>query len=198
MAYTDTAKNLMIAADGVTHLSAHTAYPGTSGTSEVTGGSPAYARKSITYAAASSGSKSASNQPVFDIPASTTVKWVGAWSASSGGNFLRYSPLGADEKDFTVDVTANTITTDSSHGFTASTVITFYGGTVPAGLTAGTEYYPVSISGNTFSVSATQGGSAIDITAIASSDCRVSKLVAETFASQGTLTISSDVTSVNS
>lgn len=68
-------------------VSAHTADPGATGTSEVTGGSPAYARKAITWNAASSGSATASNTPVFDIPASTTVAFVGLWSAATSGTF---------------------------------------------------------------------------------------------------------------
>ena len=36
------------------------------------------------------------------------------------------------------------------------------GGSIPTGLTAGTAYYVVSPSGNTFSVSATKGGTAIN------------------------------------
>jgi len=30
----------------------------------------------------------ASNQPVFDVPGGTTVKYVGIWDAQSGGNFM--------------------------------------------------------------------------------------------------------------
>jgi hypothetical protein len=79
------------AADGVTavavFVSAHTADPGTTGTNEVTGGSPAYARKAITWSAASSGSAASSNSPVLDIPASTTVTHIGFWSAATSGTF---------------------------------------------------------------------------------------------------------------
>jgi hypothetical protein len=55
--------------------------PGASGTSnEISGGTPAYARQAITFAAASSGSRSASTQPVFDVPGSNTVvSYVGFW-----------------------------------------------------------------------------------------------------------------------
>lgn len=53
-------------------------------TTEVTGGS--YARKAITWSAASNGSKAISNQPAFDIPASTTVKGAAVVTASTGGS----------------------------------------------------------------------------------------------------------------
>jgi len=69
-------------------VSAHTADPGTTGTNEVTGGSPAYARKAIAWAAASAGSMSkTATDPVLDIPASTTVTHIGLWSAMSAGTF---------------------------------------------------------------------------------------------------------------
>jgi hypothetical protein len=48
----------------------------------------AYARKAISFAAASSGSMAASSAPVFDVPAGVTVTHVGFWSASTGGTFL--------------------------------------------------------------------------------------------------------------
>jgi hypothetical protein len=54
-----------------------TADPGTSGsvTGEVTGGSPAYARKAMSWGAASS--SAITGAPVFDVPASTTVTYFG-------------------------------------------------------------------------------------------------------------------------
>lgn len=90
MPFNNTIKNAMLDHSGtlITHVSAHTADPGATGASEVTGGSPAYARKAITWAAASSGSKSANGTlPVFDIPAGTTVTHIGWWSAVTGGTF---------------------------------------------------------------------------------------------------------------
>lgn len=70
------------------YASLHSANPGDSGTSELSGGSPSYARKSVTLGAASGGVKAASTQPVFDVPSGATVAWVGWWDALSGGNFL--------------------------------------------------------------------------------------------------------------
>lgn len=72
----------------ITYASLHTADPDPAGGSEVTGGSPAYARKSITWSAASAGSMDASNQPVFDVPAATTVSYVGFWSAVTAGTYF--------------------------------------------------------------------------------------------------------------
>lgn len=44
---------------------------------EVSGGTPAYARKSVTLAAASGGSRAHSNQPQFDVPAGGNFDYVG-------------------------------------------------------------------------------------------------------------------------
>ena len=76
-----------------TYVSLHSDDPGDTGVNELTGGSPAYARKAITFnnAAAKSMTQSGTD-PVFDVPGSTTVKYVGYWSAVSGGTFL-----GADD-----------------------------------------------------------------------------------------------------
>jgi hypothetical protein len=68
--------------------SLHTANPDPSGGSEVTGGSPAYARKNITWSAASGGVLNSSNAPVFDVPAATTVTHVGFWSAVTSGTYF--------------------------------------------------------------------------------------------------------------
>jgi hypothetical protein len=68
-----------------THGSAHTADPGTTGASEVTGGSPAYARQALTWTAGTTGTATSSG--TFDIPAGVTVAWVGLWSALTAGTF---------------------------------------------------------------------------------------------------------------
>ena len=95
MPYSTAGKNLMLDAlrgtnptVAIAFASLHTSSPGDDGANEVTGGSPAYVRKAITMAAPSAGAIAASTQPVFDVPASTTVTHVGFWSAVSGGTFL--------------------------------------------------------------------------------------------------------------
>jgi hypothetical protein len=73
----------------VTHASLHTADPSTTGANEVSGGSPAYARKAVSFnAVGTDGVVETSADAVFDVPASTTVTYVGLWSASTGGTFL--------------------------------------------------------------------------------------------------------------
>jgi hypothetical protein len=84
----DSGLRLVTPTISITHASLHTGDPSTTGANEVTGGSPAYARKAITFATASSQQIAASTQPVFDVPASTTVTYVGFFSAITTGTFL--------------------------------------------------------------------------------------------------------------
>ncbi len=68
------------------YISLHTADPGETGASEVSGGS--YARQSGTFIAASGGTLD--NDAIMDftdMPA-VTVTHMGVWDAASGGNFL--------------------------------------------------------------------------------------------------------------
>lgn len=92
-------KNLMLngfAASAV-YASLHTADPGNNGASEVTGGSPAYSRELISWAAASAGALTTNAQIVFDVPGSTTVTHLGYWSAAAGGTFYGSRALSASE-----------------------------------------------------------------------------------------------------
>ena len=74
-------------ASGIAYLSLHTDAVGGGSANEVTGGSPAYARKAATWGAASAGSKALTNQPVFDVPA-VTVRRVGFFSAVTAGTYF--------------------------------------------------------------------------------------------------------------
>jgi len=73
-----------------TYVSLHTADPGTTGASEATGGSPAYARKAITWGTPtfSSGTETVSSAATitFDVPAGTYA-YFGLWDALAG-NYL--------------------------------------------------------------------------------------------------------------
>jgi hypothetical protein len=82
----DTAKNtgLTAIAAAITHFGLNTDVVGSGTTNEVTGGSPAYARKAASWAAAASGSIATNTSPVFDIPAGTTVRRVTFHGASTG------------------------------------------------------------------------------------------------------------------
>lgn len=67
-------------------ISMHTADPGSTGSFEATGGSPAYARKQTTWPVASNG-QSVGSMVAFDLPAGTYTH-AGLWTAVAGGTFL--------------------------------------------------------------------------------------------------------------
>lgn len=90
-----------------TYASVHSADPGATGTSnELTGGTPAYARKALTWAAGATRAKAlAATFPVFDVPAGSTVAYVGLWSAIAGtylGCWQVTSEVFAGQGTFTV------------------------------------------------------------------------------------------------
>jgi hypothetical protein len=69
-----------------THGAVYTTAPGASAGTEPSGGSPAYARKPLTWAAGSTGVVSAS--ATFDVPAGTTVNGTGLHDALTAGNYI--------------------------------------------------------------------------------------------------------------
>ena len=64
----------------------YTTSAGSSPGTEVTGGSPAYARKSLSWSDTGDGVQTAT--ATFDVPAGTTVVAAGVHTASSGGTYL--------------------------------------------------------------------------------------------------------------
>lgn len=83
---------------GATYMSLHTADPADTGVNEITGGTPVYARKPITWGAASGGGAvSITNSPVFDIPSGITPTHFGLWTAATGGTYRGGGPLAAPE-----------------------------------------------------------------------------------------------------
>lgn len=91
-----TARN--VALDAVTALctriALHTADPGAANLSanEVAGGSPAYARKAIAFAAAAAGSTTPTADVVLDVPA-TTVSWVSGWNTAGTVRYFKKDVL---------------------------------------------------------------------------------------------------------
>jgi hypothetical protein len=160
------------------YLSLHTAYPGDTGASEVTGGS--YARQEMALDAASAGATA--NTATEDFPNMPAVGgdgvWgVGIWDAASAGNFMAggvLQPSGGHRKVFVVEDAdlANNDITSPGHGLTANDRVVFVplraAGSLPTGIVEGTLYHVIStgLTADVFRVSTTQGGSALDITAI--------------------------------
>lgn len=72
-------------------FSLHTANPGTTGASEVTGGS--YARKTATWTAGAVDGSVVSSQMEFDVASGVTLRFIGCWN---GSTFLWSQALPAD------------------------------------------------------------------------------------------------------
>lgn len=200
MRFSNTAKNRMLdaldeaggAGVGATHGSLHTAYSST-GANELTGGSPAYARKAATWGAAASGAKATSASMVFDVPAASTVRWVGFWDAVTAGNFLGMTPNGGGTPQaFVVPDIANDTLECVAHGYSNGNIVVVWavpGDPLPTGLSEGTVYYVISATTDDLQLSATSGGAAINITAIGAG--LLQRLVEESFGAQGSHTVSS-------
>lgn len=164
---------------------------------EATGGSPAYARQAVTWAAASSGTKANSGSLTFDVPAGTFAYFL-LFNASTGNssNFRGYIPFGGATalKGFaSIDTT---LTNDQffsvAHGMSDGDRVILYNvfsETIPSGVTEGTLYYIVSSATNTFKVSTTLGGGAVDLTAVQGGEIYWQRIVPEVFASQGQITV---------
>lgn len=84
-AFVAASKNTMLDALTVDRLSLHSGDPGSAGLSnELTGGTPAYARKTCVFNAAASGERLLNANVTFDVPAGATVAYVGHWNYNGG------------------------------------------------------------------------------------------------------------------
>lgn len=182
MTWPTTTKNNFLNGQTFTDATLHTAFPGTTGANEVTGGAPAYAAKAITINAASGGQRALNAAVTFDVPA-CTVKWVGLKNA---GVFVGTAPNGgATPKNF-VSIASSDLVYCPAHGWSDTQKIVFFNGTPPGGLTEGTTYFVRDSATDTFKVAATAGGVAIDLTTAASFGCVVCAITEDVYAVQGT------------
>jgi len=211
MFWADAAKGAMLDAIdesavglGMKFGSLHTAYS-TTGASEVTGGSPAYARVALTWAAAAGAPRTkalAATLPTWNVPAATTVGWWGMWDAVTVGNFLGMMPLGAGALRVagieSADLVGNTIQSPA-HGYAVNDRVVLWG-TLPAAtpaLAVGTIYFVGTVpTADTFTLSTTTAnGAPVDITGIG--DFFVQKCVPQTTVTQDTISLASGSVDLN-
>ncbi|MCC6197730.1 MAG: hypothetical protein IT518_25045 [Burkholderiales bacterium] len=170
------------------YLSLHTDYSAT-GANLAAGSSKTAAQ----WAAAASRSKALNAATDITLNGSQTVKWIGYWGGTSGDTFHGMSPNGGSDMTFQLDKTANERIYCEGHGLVNDNKVVFHNDTAPTGLTAGTSYWVVGVTSGDpdyFQVSSSQGGAAINITGEAGQACVVSKIVEETYASNGTHRVS--------
>jgi hypothetical protein len=181
------------AAPATLHIGLHSAYPDETGAgAELTGGN--YSRVAVTNNAANWPNYAAnqkSNGATITFP-TASGNWLEAvavsiWDASSGGNMIARGWLGSDSgKLFTATLAdlftapGHTLVNDDKVA-----VITVLGGTLPTGVVDGTIYFVVGVSGDTFNLSATLAGAAINITAAGAG--LIKKVVPKTVQTNDTL-----------
>lgn len=179
----------------ITHASAMTDF----GTTEATG----VTRQAITWSAAASRAKSNSGALTIPVGAGNNVCGVGLYDASTAGNLLGIAPIGNAAQIWGVAnvVAATNVFTDlEGQTLAADDRVTFVAVedlAVPTGITAGTIYFVLagSLTSTTFTVSATSGGAALDVTADGSVFWM--RTVIQPFVVSGNLTVASGQLSVN-
>lgn len=180
--------------DAVDYISVHNAIPNSSGSNEVTGGT--YARVAITWNTPASGQATNNGALSHNMPAASSAVALGLWSAVTSGTFYGWLPVGSSSFGFgTVDsagVTSDAIQS-AGHGLSnGARVLLFntFAGQLPAGLAEDTLYFVVQAATDTFEVSATDGGSSVNVTGQGELFWMVS--VPESFGSAGVLTTADD------
>lgn len=158
------------------YLSLHTAYPGAAGNQTTSEASyVGYAREAVsrdntgfTVSGQSVTLAAAVSFPQAPTDATDVLMFWAVGTASSGtGKILYTGPIGSNLGAGT-GATDDNITIPGLSGVAVNDRITFIvptGGTIPTGITAGTVYYVISVTGDVITISATEGGSAVDITA---------------------------------
>lgn len=193
MPFTDAARNAALDALGtaITHFTVLQRDAAT----EISGGSPAFARKAASFAAAATGQKASNTSVTFDMPGgltgATAAYFVGFRTALTAGTDMGFFPLGNQAvKEATYDATTDFFTSHA-HGYANGQEIVLYasGGSVPTGFTANAVYYVVGATTDTFQLSATSGGSAVNGTT--NTDVFVQRVIPESFGSQGQLALAS-------
>ncbi|MDF5758608.1 hypothetical protein [Spongiactinospora sp. TRM90649] len=162
------------------------------GATELVGGS--YARQAITWTGAASGVVDNTAQLSIPIPAGAGVQTLGFFGASSGGVSLGYWPIGSAGQ-LLKGVAVVSTTTDETllsrgHGLSADDRVMVWpvaGEALPTGLSATTLYWVRStgLTSDAFTLATTQGGSAVDITALG--EAAWARTVPNVWASAGNL-----------
>ena len=89
--FTTAEENSLLNATTITHVAAFNGEPGNGGTEVGTN------RGAITWSAAASGQKAASNTPQVSCPAGANVTWVGYYDAASAGSLRGKDQLASAE-----------------------------------------------------------------------------------------------------
>lgn len=163
-------------AAGSLYVSLHTAEPGEAG--DQTTSETAYTNYARVAVARTAGGWTVSGNQVSNAAAinfaqcgltgATLTHWGVGTDASGAGKLLYKGPLGASvQGPFTA--TAADVITIPGHTLVVDDRVAFYpayGSSLPTGITEGTIYWVKTVTGNDITISATQGGATLDITAV--------------------------------
>lgn len=178
-------KNLLLAGLSPDTASLHTAFPGTTGANECSGGG--YAQQAIAFGTASGGVRTQTGSAVFSVSAQT-VRWVGYWS---GTTWLFAAPAGgASPKNFIVLPSDDTVYSPA-HGWSDSQKVVIFNGTAPSGTDEGQILYVRDATTNTFKVAASDGGAAIDMATAPSWGAVIAAITEYVYPAAGTFTLES-------
>lgn len=164
---------------------------------EATGGTPAYARQPVTWGTPSGGQVTNTGTLTFDLPAGT-YGFFTLWNASTGNtnNYRGHIPFGGASavKGFGsvdgTDLTNNTITS-VAHGLANGDRVLFFNvfaESLPTTITEGAAYFVVGTATDTFQISLTLGGAAIDLITTGG-ELFFQRVVPEVFGAQGQITV---------
>lgn len=164
------------AAAGSLYVSLHTSDPGEAGSQ--TTNETAYTNYARVAVARSGAGWTVSGNSVSNTAAipfaqcgatGATITHFGIGTDSSGAGTLLYSnTLGASNQGPFTAKTDDTITIPG-HSLSVNDRVAFYpafGSSLPTGITEGTQYFVKTVSGDDITISTTQGGGTLDITAV--------------------------------
>lgn len=176
------------------HLALYSVKPALDGTggTELTGGTaPGYARVAASFSAFASGNSENSAQ--IDMPANSggsnwpeVVAW-GLCDANTAGNILNTDFFIAPNTrtPFTAVASTDILTAFGQTLANGDKVVLKATAGLPTGLSADTIYFVISVSGQTFQLSLTSGGAAINFTT--DGDGEIMKVVTHVVAPAGNL-----------
>ena len=164
------------AAAGSLHVSLHTADPGEAG--DQTTSETAYTNYARVAVARTAGGWTVSSNQVSNAAAinfaqcgltgATITHWGIGTDASGAGKLLYKGPLGSALQGAFTAKADDTITIPG-HSLSVNDRVAFFpvpGSSLPTGVTEGTIYWVITVTGDDITISTTQGGGAVNITAV--------------------------------
>lgn len=161
---------------GSLYVSLHTAEPGEAG--DQTTNETAYTNYARVAVARSGAGWTVSANSVSNAAAvafaacgltGATITHFGIGTDPTGAGLLLYSgPLGTVVQGPFTAIDAGDLITIPGHTLAVNERVAFYpafGSSLPTGITEGTIYWVITVSGNDITISTTQGGAAVNITA---------------------------------